>query len=660
MYRKKLNNMNTKLKTLCLLIFVVQSALSIDFKPINWEKKPKFVALDDSLLKENAVYLKYEVRYDFRHEDNGNLYQYETEHKIVRIHNSESIKNFNTYHLNDESVLEWVTIKARTFSNDGKISEFDDKNIKKVVDKESGNTYKIFAVDGIEEGNTVEFLTIKKKSAESFLKDYFQFYYPVIKANYTISCPDKLRYLCKVYNGKMFEQKPLFADSLVVYNISGENIPALYDERYSYRNKNRLRIECRLDRNLYKGKYQINIWDVAAKNIYEQFFHLSKKEQKRLDDFISGLNIIGLTEKERILYIEDIVKKDLFIQESYAQGYTDLDFVLEQKISYGKGIAKLLANVFKRINIKHNVVMTSSREDVEFDKDFPSWNYLSKYLIYFPDLDMYLDPSEKFYRLGEVPGLNTAQYGMFIQEISVGDFKSAIANIKYIKESKAEDNYDHIYAKVYLDVDAGNTIISLERAFKGLSGGYLSRVIPVLDDERKENSLKTLSALNDLNPEFKELKIIDKSSNPIAHDAGFIFQGEMSTPALFEYAGNNILFKVGILIGPQAEMYQEGERQATIENSFNRSYFRELKIKIPEGYQFKNPQVGEINVTSSEVNPKFGFISKVNMDKDFFTITIDEYYKSVYAPKEDVEAFIKVVNAAADFNKVVLVLEKVN
>lgn len=652
--------MNTKIITLSLMVFVVFSVNAIEFKPINWEKKPKFVEIHDSLLKENAVYLKYEVRYDFRHEDDGNLYQYETEHKIVRINNSESIKNFNTYYVNDESVLEWVAIKARTFSNDGKVSEFDKNNIKEVVDNENGNKYKIFAVDGIEEGNTVEFLTIKKKSAESFIKDYLQFYYPVLKANYTISCPDKLRYLSKVYNGEMQEQKPFFADSLMVYNFTGENIPALYDERYSYRNKNRLRIECRLDRNLYRGKYQINIWDVAAKSIYEQFFILSKKEQKRLEEFISGLNVEGLTEKECILYVEDIVKKDLLIQENYANGYTDLDFILEQKISYGKGIAKLLANVYKHLNIKHNIVMTSSRDNVEFDKDFPSWNYLSNYLIYFPTIDMYLDPAEKFYRLGDVSGLCTAQYGLFIREISVGDFKSAVADIKYIPESKAEDNYDQIYALVHLDIDGGSSKISLERAFKGISGGYFGKLISVMDDERKEKTLERMSALSDLNPEYKEINIIDKSSHPKANDAGFIFNCEMSTPALFEYAGNNILFKIGALIGPQSEMYQEGERQTTIEHAFNHLYFRELKIKIPEGYRIKNPQVGEINVTSSEVDPKFGFKSTVNMDKNSFTVTIDEYYKSVYAPKEEVEAFIKVVNAAADFNKVVLVLEKVN
>ena len=40
------------------------------------------------------------------------------------------------------------------------------------------------------------------------------------------------------------------------------------------------------------------------------------------------------------------------------------------------------------------------------------------------------------------------------------------------------------------------------------------------------------------------------------------------------------------------------------------------------------------------------------------TVTISENYRQVRWPKSDFEAFRAVVNAAANFNKVVLVLEK--
>jgi hypothetical protein len=46
------------------------------------------------------------------------------------------------------------------------------------------------------------------------------------------------------------------------------------------------------------------------------------------------------------------------------------------------------------------------------------------------------------------------------------------------------------------------------------------------------------------------------------------------------------------------------------------------------------------------------------MDKNVMVVTIREYYKEIVAPVARYEDFRKVINAAADFNKVILVLEK--
>ena len=40
-------------------------------------------------------------------------------------------------------------------------------------------------------------------------------------------------------------------------------------------------------------------------------------------------------------------------------------------------------------------------------------------------------------------------------------------------------------------------------------------------------------------------------------------------------------------------------------------------------------------------------------------ISIDEFYRQVNYPVSEIEPFRKVINAAADFNKTVLVMEKI-
>jgi hypothetical protein len=54
----------------------------------------------------------------------------------------------------------------------------------------------------------------------------------------------------------------------------------------------------------------------------------------------------------------------------------------------------------------------------------------------------------------------------------------------------------------------------------------------------------------------------------------------------------------------------------------------------------------------------FSFVSNYTLEGQTLTVTINEYYKQLYAPLERYEDYRKVVNAAADFNKVTLVLEK--
>ncbi|MFB6317625.1 DUF3857 domain-containing protein [Saccharicrinis sp. FJH54] len=647
------------MKKLFLLLFLASQiiAQAKGFETTDWETSPDYKTLPDSLMNENVICLNLNIAYDFRHGDDGNLYAYETEHKVYRILNEESIQSFNKYYMYDESVLEYITIKARTISSDGTIKEFDKSNIKEITDEETGKKYKIFAVDGIEEGNTVEYFTVMKKEAESFGRNYFQFGFPVLEASYSLTCPEKLRYLIKPYNGHMTQSEPEIKDSTVYYSLTGENIPAINSELFSYLNPNKVRVEYRLDRNLFKGKYQLNTWDIAAKIINNQFSNLNKKEEAALEKFVKKLKVPNGENIDKIIAVENIIKKDFLIQEQNSYIYNDLTFTIGEKVSSDKGLAKLYANIFTKLNIPYNVVLTCERDNVKFDKSFPSWNYLTTYLIYFPEYDLYLTPSMPFLRVGMTKEEVMAQNALFIRKVSVGNFHSAVADIKYIEENSYLDNQNNIISDITLDVENNKVNIDLTKKLKGLSGGYFELILSSMDEDQKLSTFKNLSGLDDLNPEFSDFKIIDQNNNKYQNEFGL--NCKVSTPGLIENAGNKILFKMGMVIGPQAELYQEAERTLPVENQFNRSYDRILTFNVPEGYKISNPEAGIINVVSSrEEDPPYGFISEVEYSGNTYTIKIHEFYKDLLAPIEQFEAFRRVVNAAADFNKVVLVLEK--
>ena len=84
-----------------------------------------------------------------------------------------------------------------------------------------------------------------------------------------------------------------------------------------------------------------------------------------------------------------------------------------------------------------------------------------------------------------------------------------------------------------------------------------------------------------------------------------------------------------------------------------------MKISIPKGYTVKNMKDLNLDVTYKDKdNTPYLFQSNATQEGDVVVVSIKEYYKQIFAPVQRYEDYRKVINAAADFNKVTLVLEK--
>lgn len=139
-----------------------------------------------------------------------------------------------------------------------------------------------------------------------------------------------------------------------------------------------------------------------------------------------------------------------------------------------------------------------------------------------------------------------------------------------------------------------------------------------------------------------------------------ILEADYSTSSYIQQAGNTVLFKVGELIGPQSELYSENDRTQPVENDYNRGYYRELNIILPKDYTISNPEDISLKEEVKDENGKviYLFDAKYELKGRNLKVIIDEYYDQIYYPLEKYDEFQKVINAAADWNKVVLVMEK--
>ena len=180
-----------------------------------------------------------------------------------------------------------------------------------------------------------------------------------------------------------------------------------------------------------------------------------------------------------------------------------------------------------------------------------------------------------------------------------------------------------------------------------------------LDDAKKKEVAENIAKFMGVETVIKSSTLKGITNEDIFVNP-FVVESVVETPHLIEHAGNKYIFKVGEMLGTQLELYKQKERKTDVELVYTQNYTRLFDIKIPAGYKFKNLE--NINMDkryTADGKDLASFISSYKVEGDVLKIKVYEDYRSLFYPKENFEAYRSVVNASADFNKVVILLEKI-
>lgn len=622
-----------------------------------WEEKPVYFSLESEDQNENAVGIFYNEKTEYLYNPEGQLEMIHTLHRRIRLNTDDAINGFNKLSVSMADVIEMEETKARVIKPDGRIVEFNSQNIREIVDAESGDNYRIFAIDGIEKEDDLEYLIIRRMNGANFGRAYYQFEFPVMEASFELISPRNLKYAAKGYNGFPQPVADTTADGRNRLSCTARSISGLRSERYFYYNPGRARVEYKLEYNLARGKGSLLRWSDAAQRMYEMIY--SDADPKIVKKWIRTIDPGNGTGLEKASAVEDYIKRNIHIDDGDNPEYHDLEYVRARKVTNEMGVVRLYANILRALNIRHELVLTSERDNIRFDPDFHSWNYLRKYLIYLSDEKIYIDPANDLYRVGCIPGELTATYGLFISVVKVGDFESALGKTRFIEPAQYTENYDNMYIEISADPITNVSTISATRGLKGLSGGYIYQIYKSIDEEKKQELLRSVMESKATNPDYKTLTTLERSDIEFMRDAEFIIFSDFTTSSLLETAGDRLLLNFGEIIGPQVELYDQENKERTAESPFNRWYLRRIVFKVPDGYRIVNPEAAEMNITGTAGGETaFGFVSGWSYTGNIYTVDIDEYYKKIFVEPSEFSGFRNVINAAANFNKVVLLLEK--
>lgn len=656
-----------KIVTLLLVLTtlnVVYAQLTPFYKSYTWaDNIDEMKSLKDTLIDEEVLILKDYSSNEFSYSEatQNTLTQYVLTHKAYLLRTNNAIEDFNKVYISFDNTSEILRPEARVITPSNKIIELDSTKILTAIDEETNVQYKYFAFEGIEVGSIVEYLYVIKKRPYyegSYVR--IQSEYPIFNLDFHVISPSNLIFKFKTYNNTDSISNDTLANGKWDFNIKYDYIPSLkYEDNAAYESKLKALVY-KLDRNTYSGTRDISSYSGLIQNMYD-FLHFNEdKNKKTVEKFLKQMKFkASKSTEENILFVEDYLKKNIYVNENNAsQELKSISFITSNKLASELGILKLYSQIFTVLEIEMELVLSSNRLSKKFDSEYEATTFLEDYLIYFPSIDKYMAPTNLASRVGLPTFTLTHNYGLFIKEVALGGFKTGLGEIKFIDPVPYSENTDKMYINVSFDEEnITNQKIFFNRQMSGYYAKDLQPFYYLITGKDKTELNKQL--FTNINSELEPENIVVKNEN--AADLGrkpFIIEAEFETDVFIEKAADKIIFEIGNLIGPQTEIYDSLERKLPVELRFARYYYREIKVKIPENYKIVNLEDLNIeNYFTNENDTSMAFISKYTVENNELVVLCEEYYKNIDIPVKDYQEYRKIINSAADFNKIKLIFE---
>ncbi len=620
-------------------------------KPYDWVEKPVLHKLTEEELKAPAVIIKDKRSIKYVIEEEG-LFLYETIHKIAKVIEDQGIEAFNKVYVPISDDATFVELKARAISPSGKITELNKDNIREVENVQDIGNVKIFAIEGLEQNGEVEYLyTIKMGVRDPYGRETFQTSVPVKEATLEIISPSNLSFEAIGYNGfpEFTLKKGAEMDTLI---STAKNLPPMFEETYSAYRANLMRADYKLCYNTNQfSKKRLYSWDMAAETFAGLIYSYTEDEAEQIQKVFKKIKLKKKrSDEDKAILIESYIKNNIALEQGSGADYTMVEKILVNKYANEVGMARLFGAFLKEAGINHQLVITSNRFNARFDPEFESWNNFTDLIFYLPDSYQYISPASIQYRYGPAPYQLAGNYGLFVNpETQAGD-------VNYIAFPTSKENVNNITAKVLFD-DNFDARLNIRHGWTGYRAGEFRTFYKYQDMEFINQ--RVTSGMERSKITSSELFNKNMDDSPYPANKEFYVESTLEAPSLIEKAGKNYIFKLGEIIGGQVELYQENERQADIDMSHPIYYKRIIEFTIPKGYKLQgieDVKIDEFMLIKGEKLNRFISDYKINGDK--VTVTVDEFYDKINLPKDDYESFRKVINAAADFNKVVVVFEK--
>ena len=647
----------TPVKNFILILFITCNSIAQTapfYESYNWEITPSY-QIEES--DNDMVAIKDKVVTEFIFEDQ-NLIEYYLEHKVLWLNSDDRIEEYTKVYLPIANDASQVVINVRMIKKTGEIIVLDKSRILRSEDDETGRDFNYFSIDDVEKGSIIEYYyVIKRRPKFQGAMVDIESDYDKQTVEFDLYAPSNLRFSFKSFNLETTVKKIESFKEKIHWKFLAKDIKAVNKEEKAPYNAAIGFIMYKLHENTANNAI-ITSYNNVAQNLFDFYYSTySKLEKKLINKFAKNFKFDdGLRDENKARIIDLFIKENIYISENDSENLTN---VLKTKTANETGVIKLYIALFEKFDVTHEMVLTSNRLQLKFDKDFEATNFLQEFLFYFPASKKYLSPSKFGTRFGFPPPYFMNNFGLFVTGYDINGKRKAFSEVKFIEGIPASLSSDEMLIEVNFNTkDLTKNTIALERKLNGYYAMNLHPFMNLIQPNRINEVIDQYFVQNsDKNAKVLKREFINEDPSLFGVKP-FVVKFDISSEYFVEKKGDKYLFKLGDLIGPQMEMQQEKKRILPLEAEFNRSYYRTIKIHIPEGYQISNLEDIIIkNSYTTKDKELFIFDSYYTLEGNVLTVTADEHYRETFVAPEIFEAYRTVINSAADFNKVTLVLE---
>lgn len=641
----------------CLsLVVLAQDYVNKDY---TWAKEIPKYTLSEEDKKFGEICIEEKKSIEIVATETG-AYQYFLWHNITLVNSSDAIERNNTVRLPYNGNTEVLINKLRVIQPDGKIIEMTDDDIKEAEDEKEKRKYKYFAVRGLVVGAVIERIVLRKMEPQLTGSTFnLQSDIPSKWQIFELIYPYNLKFETKTYNLDNLEFNTDTSDDIRMRKyIQLENVSALNEEKYSNYSANLKGVAYKMTGNYNSGKMNLFGFKEVVDNAYPVMNpELTKEDIKTIEKFLSKSGISANdSELDKIIKVEAYVKANVVCGEEVQIANRDLSNIIKTKVTDFFGMTKLFCCIYNHLGIKHQEVFTTNRYEQLFDSKFENQNHLDKYLMYFPNYQ-YMAPTDMLSRYPFVPYQYTNNYGLFMKPVELGGVKIGVAEkrkIDFLDYTKSTDTMD-------IDVDLTKDITKPSVQYRVSWFGYIAdRIQPYMHlVEEKEKDKIRKDIMEGFAGDMTNVAVSTENEGiEFYGKKPFVATCTTNNQNIVEKVGDTYLFKLGEIIGRQEEMYQQGARQTAISVPYAHIYIRNINVKIPEGYVLKNmDKINIAKICNLDNQIAAQFITTYTYENNILSITNEESYRFLDLPITKYDEFKNVINAAADFNKVVLILE---